>query len=235
MIRNNTLSDSGFGIYIGPRNEKVLIEGNRLTGNAEAIRLTGVKKKNVVRNNRIVDNLAGITIRDLYSSNEKGYVKYLVNPEDIVISGNNFSNNDEGNILNFLEDADEQVSNTSEESSGPDGESDRRGEKVESQDEESVTASSSKSGTDSSASGDSAATTQKELKDDGADSEQDGTVSGKNDATPETSGPEGEKSRQESSRKANQGPTINWRNPFFVTGVSVVGVLAFVLALKGMR
>lgn len=103
VIRNNELSNSGFGVYVGPRDEKVLIQGNTLTGHAEAIRLTGVKDENVVRNNRIANNLAGITIRDFYSDNEEGYVNYPVDPEDIKISNNEFVKNEEGNIIKLLE------------------------------------------------------------------------------------------------------------------------------------
>ncbi len=114
VIKNNRLSGSGFGIYIGPRDEEVLITGNTLTGNAEAIRLTGVKKENLVTDNRIVDNLAGITVRDMYSANEKGYIKYPVDPDNIQIRSNQFRGNEEGNIINLLEKAEEEDSDSAE-------------------------------------------------------------------------------------------------------------------------
>lgn len=112
VIKNNKLSDSGFGIYIGPRDEEVLIKGNTITGNAEAIRLTGVKAENLVTDNRIVDNLAGITLRDRYSDNKEGYVKYPVDPEDINIRSNEFRNNEAGNIINFLEENSQEENST---------------------------------------------------------------------------------------------------------------------------
>jgi len=105
VIRNNELSGSGFGIYIGPRDEEVIIKGNTLRGNAEAIRLTGVKDRNLVTGNRIVDNLAGVTLRNYYSDNDEGYVKYPVDREDIRITDNTFSGNEAGNVINMLEDS----------------------------------------------------------------------------------------------------------------------------------
>ncbi|MBS3765809.1 hypothetical protein KGY71_04735 [Candidatus Bipolaricaulota bacterium] len=105
IIKNNTLSDSGFGIYVGPkaRDHEYVIEGNKILNNAEAIRLTGLRNQAYIRNNDIQENIAGITLRDKYADNEEGFVKYPMNPENIFISDNNFFNNEEGNILNFLE------------------------------------------------------------------------------------------------------------------------------------
>lgn len=112
VIKNNELSNSGFGIYIGPRDEEVLIQGNTITGNAEAIRLTGVKKENLVTDNKILNNLAGITLRDRYSDNKEGYVKYPVDPENIKIKSNEFRNNEAGNIINFLEETSNEGGST---------------------------------------------------------------------------------------------------------------------------
>ncbi|MBS3765405.1 right-handed parallel beta-helix repeat-containing protein [Candidatus Bipolaricaulota bacterium] len=116
VIRNNFLSDSGFGVYVGARNDEVIIEGNRISENAEAVRLTGVKNKTYVRNNEILQNIVGITLRNRYSDNEKGYIERPVDLEDIFISDNDFLNNEEGNILNLLKKTDGEVNKSSNDS-----------------------------------------------------------------------------------------------------------------------
>lgn len=148
VIKNNKLAGSGFGVYVGPRDEEVLIKGNTITGNAEGIRLTGVKKENLLIDNRIIDNLAGITLRDRYSDNKKGFIKYPVNPENIKIRSNEFSGNEAGNILNFLEETTNKsgttaraASSSSEKTNGSRSEASTEGNtgsKAESRDSKSV-------------------------------------------------------------------------------------------------
>lgn len=108
VIRNNVLSDSGFGIYVGSRGDEVFIENNVIRENAEAVRLMGIRRHSLVRYNDIKDNLVGITLRDMYSDNVEGYVKRPLNLEDVVISGNNFLNNEDGNILDLLTEGEEE-------------------------------------------------------------------------------------------------------------------------------
>lgn len=114
IIRNNDIQNSGFGVYVGPRDDRLTIVSNLIKNNGEGVRLTGVKSRNVVRNNDIVDNVLGISLRDRYSHNEKGYIDYPVDPEDIVISGNRFESNSDGNVLNLLRDLEIQQEKTSE-------------------------------------------------------------------------------------------------------------------------
>lgn len=152
VIRNNNLADSGFGIYIGPRDDEFLITGNTITKNAEGIRLTGIKAGNFIRNNRILDNLAGITLRDEYADNEEGFVKYPVDPKDIHISENEFSGNDDGNILNMLkgddpdkEEAEEEASDSSQQEASGSDSPDNDGSSSETETEDSKTEEASES------------------------------------------------------------------------------------------
>lgn len=103
VIRNNTLTDSGFGIYVGPRDDKMVVVGNRIKNNAEGIRIVGTTNLNKIRNNRIVENLIGVKVQDTYYSNTKGPIPFPdMKIQSIVLRGNYIAGNQQYGVLKLL-------------------------------------------------------------------------------------------------------------------------------------
>lgn len=114
VIRNNTIEDSGFGIYLGSREDEVKLKNNLIQGNGEGIRLLGTKNYSYLRGNRITDNVIGLKIQDTYSNNDKGLQDKPVNLEKIILKGNKIQGNEMQNILNEVKKKDESQEVTKE-------------------------------------------------------------------------------------------------------------------------
>lgn len=105
VIKNNTLGDSGFGVYVGNRKDEIELKNNIIKGNAEGIRLLGTKNYVYLRKNKVINNLIGVKIQDTYSSNEKGLLKMPVNLQKIIMEGNRITGNDLQNVLNLAKES----------------------------------------------------------------------------------------------------------------------------------
>ena len=102
IIRNNKLQDSGSGIYVRPREDRILFQGNEIIKNGEGIRLVGTTGYNWIKNNQFLSNVVGIKVQDTYSHNEKGLIKYPeMAPEKIEIEGNEIIGSDYYGLLNL--------------------------------------------------------------------------------------------------------------------------------------
>jgi parallel beta-helix repeat protein len=99
IIRNNTIGDSGFGVYIGERGgrkDSVLIVDNIIIDNGEGIRVLGTEGKNLVLNNTITNNIVGVRIADVHQGRFiPGMAVSLIS-----IHSNTIADNKEHNLLN---------------------------------------------------------------------------------------------------------------------------------------
>lgn len=99
IIRNNTIGDSGFGVYIGPRGgrkESLLIVDNIIIDNGEGIRVMGTEGKNLISNNTITNNIVGVRIADVHQG------RFIPDMAVSLISihSNTIADNKEHNLLN---------------------------------------------------------------------------------------------------------------------------------------
>lgn len=97
VIRNNVIGDSGFGVYIGPREDTITVIDNIIIDNGEGIRLMGTKGKHFISGNTITDNIIGVRVTDYY----QGITFLDMAVSLITIRSNTIAGNEDHNLLNL--------------------------------------------------------------------------------------------------------------------------------------